>query len=292
MQLKRLAVIAVFLLVVASFPVSGAEGYDNAERKEIRRSDAEDVFREGLLKFRNSDYAAAVESFEKYTLREPNDPRGPWMNLKARCMQFRADRKADETSGKKTEKIDDLYYAELMLLADTAIKQVQEKILEEDKVGFYRFVAADALGIKGVFQKANDNWKGGVDTAERMREFAETSDYQDSKYLLGLAEYGLSLMPGLKGWIVRRAAPFYGFPSDREHGLQLIHEAEMDNTGPFADDIRLLMFQILTDTKKLKDKHRRKAEEIFQVKTHDLYVRLKVLYPQNELIRRYEGKTQ
>ncbi|MDP2598230.1 MAG: hypothetical protein Q8P49_00180 [Candidatus Liptonbacteria bacterium] len=269
----------LFCLLI--LPCTVFAGADTADQK--KEKDAQSLFAAGQKMFRNSDYSSAVEAFVKYTAIVPDDPRGPWMELKARCMKFRADSNADEISG-KPQKLSDAAYAKAMLLAESAIRSAEEKIANDEDVGFYQFIQADTYGLRGIFRMANGNIGSALADAELMKELAKKSSYQDAKYILGLAEYELSL----KGWLYRLGGIFKGFSSNRNDALRLIHEAEANNTGPFSDDIRLLMLQILTDTKRLKDKERLYAEEAFGIKTRDLYGRLKAVYPQNEIVLRYE----
>lgn len=270
----------LFCLLILSCALPLEAGKKPVVKKE---KDPQTVFADGQKLFRNSDYTGAIRVFSGYSIANPRDPKGPWMELKARCMKFRADSNADEING-KAQKLSDAAYAKAILLAESAIRLAEEKIANDEEIGFYQFVQADTHGLRAIFQRASGSISLALADAKRMKELAQKSGYQDAKYLLGLAEYELSL----KGLAFKIGGLIEGFSWDREDALRLIHEAEANNVGQFSDDIRLLMFQILTDTKRLKDKDRLKAEEIFGVSPGNLYRRLKAAYPKNELILRYE----
>lgn len=263
---KRL-IVAVFLLV--SF--APLHGLSQAA------SDSERVLKRAEDHFNNGEYDKARPEYELYMKLSPKDPVGCWRTASNEYSRLRV-----EQGNTNEPRLNDLEYAQSIAFMGKCIAMCEEKIGAGESVYFYLFVEAAIYSIKGLLEKGSGHPNATLDSGRTMLELARRSKYQDAQFLPGLLGYDLGSRP----WYQRLVAKFLGLPADRKDGLKLLGAAIKDNHNPFSDDIRFLVFHILTD-KKIKEKDAVEAEKILGVTRGGLARELFAKYPRRELLKKY-----
>lgn len=263
---KRL-IVAVFLLV----------SFVPMECLSQATSDSERAFRRAEDHFYNGEYDKAKPEYELYTKLKPRDPVGCWRMAYNEYSRLRV-----EQGNTNEPKLNDLEYAQSIAFVGKCIAMCEEKISKGENADFYFYVEAAIYSIKGLLEKGGGHPNSTLDSGRTMLELARRSKYQDAQFLPGLLGYDLGSRP----WYQRLGAKFLGLPANRKEGLKLLGAAIKDNHNPFSDDIRLLIFHILTD-KKIKEKDVIEAEKILGVTRAGLARELFAKYPRRELLKKY-----
>lgn len=289
-----------FLALVALFGISSPAAADWRNNARERPPTSGEIFAQAQNYLYNSAYNEAEILFRRYMELEPQDPIGNLGLARVYYFRWRFEQKKDAPDLRATE-AGRKKYAEFAVFVDDGVRKTAARIedvkngrinphtfpqvgvgikIENGKgVGFYLFVAAYLKSLRGALQVNNESYSAAMDTAREMAMLARASDYQDAKFLLGLANYEASRIPWIFFHLPYFAQKLHDIPHDRKEGFRLMREAEKDNRGFFSDDIRFILFK-LEDGPKNKGLYPSGERELF-------LRRLCVKYPDNELIRGY-----
>lgn len=242
------------------------------------KPDSKVVLGQGLSGFWNTDYKDARASFALYMKLVPDDPVGDWRSVMNDFFELRHIQEKDEVS------LDGVSLARFIVRIDKGVEKCEVKLAKGEDVSLNLFVEASLYGIKALLEKANDGRKTALDDGAKSMSLAFRSKYPDYPILTGLMGY----IVGRKHWydVQRIGAPIFGFPNNLGKGLAEL-AAVKENNGLFSDDIRILIFQILTDYKKVKKTDRDKYSKMLGITAEELYNQLKIKHPKNELILKY-----
>ena len=259
---------------------------NNLVAKKEKEISSQEVLRGGLYAFYSGEYREAKEKFDQYIEREPDDPVGFLRDFHARFLLLRLEQKSKDAPKTEDNRKE---YQHLSYLVSAGISKAEDKIEVAEKSGdakskdFYLYVQAYLYLAKAGVEWGNGHPLDACSSTKTALEIAGRSGYEDARYLEGMVNY----LGGTRSWAVRSLilAPM-GIPHDRDNGLRLICESLRGNNGPYAEDIRFMIFAILTD-KRMKEKDRRSDEAICRsvlpdISAEELCRELGDKYPNNK----------
>jgi len=247
-MMRRTIVVVSFFVIVSSHLLLADDG--------------EKLFTDCQDHFYNGEYQETSECFDRYIAANPNDSRGYWRKAYAEYFAWKA---AQHTQFPKLDEKE----------RDKFFRLVQQGIARTDTSSFESYVKACLLSMRGGVEFSNvGKWKARNTLKYEVIPVAESSRYQDARYLIGLTNYNGAAHVG---WF-----SLAGLPHNKDVGLAQIFRATAKNKGPFVDDIWFTLFSIETDPKNAGMFTKEETRKIFC----DLYHK----HPNNRALQEYAKK--
>jgi hypothetical protein len=260
----------LFLTVtVAVAPLSAQIPSTGYASDPVIRAECKLALFHGLNEVYNEQYIEAEDRFDEYSRCDPTDAVGEWRKVYSWYFRLRAEQKTGAV------RVSAKTYADFMALAERGVKKAEIRIAAGESPDFYRYVFAEIRAVEAIMTFKNDgigSYFRSRDILKEVHRIAESSRYQDAKYLRGMMYYQASLS-------------FWGrrfLPSNRCGGLSLIQDAERGNPGIFSDDVRFVVASIAASPKKIIEENRWQCPEYRPRTSFD---KLLIRYPRNSLLR-------
>jgi len=259
----------------------------NSAEEEVgevaKKIDSKAIMKAGLDAFYDGRYWDADEKFSQYILHEPDDPVGYLRSFYNRFLWLRWKQKSEDAPKSEANKKEN---QELEYLISAGIKKSEDKIGRDNDKDFNLYVQAALYQGKAAIEWGNGHPLIARSDLKESLVIAAQSHSVEARYLEGLMNYAGSLHSSW-AWLV-------GLPHSRNDGMRLMCESLKGNTGPYADDIRILIFKIMID-ERVKEKDRQTNEKICKyvlpyISAEHLYKELSVRYPHNEVILAYKAR--